>query len=117
MMGTEIFKIDAPWAEKLTKIRVQFLMAPTVLLATVDARNAVNNIVGKTIHWSIYFYMEFCCKGFHILSWDRVGACHARDVGALLVASLGSGRGSCVWWWDFSFHHQISHISWSLISY
>ena len=30
MMGTEIFKIDAPWAEKLTKTRVQFLMTPTV---------------------------------------------------------------------------------------
>ena len=30
MMGTEIFKIDAPWAEKLTKTRVSFLMTPTV---------------------------------------------------------------------------------------
>ena len=30
MMGTEIFKNDAPWAEKLTKTRVQFLLAPTV---------------------------------------------------------------------------------------
>ena len=30
MMGTEIFKIDAPWAEKLTKTRVSFLTAPTV---------------------------------------------------------------------------------------
>ena len=29
-MGTEIFKIDASWAEKLTKTRVQFLLAPTV---------------------------------------------------------------------------------------
>ena len=31
MMGTEIFKIDAPWAEKLTETRVQFLMTPTVI--------------------------------------------------------------------------------------
>ena len=31
MMGTEIFKIDASWAEKLTKTRVSFLTAPTVL--------------------------------------------------------------------------------------
>ena len=31
MMGTEIFKIDASWAEKLTKTRVPFLMTPTVL--------------------------------------------------------------------------------------
>ena len=31
MMGTEIFKIDAAWAEKLTKTRVSFLMTPTVL--------------------------------------------------------------------------------------
>ena len=30
MMGTEIFKIDAPWAEELTKTRVSFLMNPTV---------------------------------------------------------------------------------------
>ena len=30
MMGTEIFKIDASWAEKLTKTRVQFLLTPTV---------------------------------------------------------------------------------------
>ena len=30
MMGTEIFKIDAPWAEKLTKTRVSFLMNPSV---------------------------------------------------------------------------------------
>ena len=29
-MGTEIFKIDASWAEKLTKTRVSFLAAPTV---------------------------------------------------------------------------------------
>ena len=32
MMGTEIFKTDAPWAEKLRKTRVQFLMAPTVFM-------------------------------------------------------------------------------------
>ena len=31
MMGTEIFKIDASWAEKLMKTRVQFLMTPTVM--------------------------------------------------------------------------------------
>ena len=30
MMGTEIFKIDASWAEILMKTRVQFLFAPTV---------------------------------------------------------------------------------------
>ena len=31
MMGTEIFKIDAYWAEKLTKTRVAFLMNPSVM--------------------------------------------------------------------------------------
>ena len=31
MMGTEIFKIDASWAEKLTITRVSFLMTPTVV--------------------------------------------------------------------------------------
>ena len=30
MMGTEIFKIDASWADKLTKTRVQFLLTPSV---------------------------------------------------------------------------------------
>ena len=30
MMGTEISKIDASWAEQLTKRRVQFLLTPTV---------------------------------------------------------------------------------------
>ena len=34
MMGTEIFKIDASWAEKLTKTRVSFLMTPTVASLT-----------------------------------------------------------------------------------
>ena len=29
-MGTEIIKIDASWAEKLTITRVSFLMTPTV---------------------------------------------------------------------------------------
>ena len=31
MMGTEIFKINAFWAEKLRKTRVPFLMTPTVI--------------------------------------------------------------------------------------
>ena len=35
MMGTEIFKIDASWAEKLTKMRVSFLMTPTVYIVSV----------------------------------------------------------------------------------
>ena len=38
MMGTEIFKIDATWAEKLTKTRVQFLMTPTVSKVSWDWR-------------------------------------------------------------------------------
>ena len=35
MMGTEIFKIDASWTEKLTKTRVQFLLRPTVVIIIV----------------------------------------------------------------------------------
>ena len=31
LMGTEIFKINASWAEKLMKTRVSFLMTPTVV--------------------------------------------------------------------------------------
>ena len=34
MMVTEIFKIDASWAEKLTKARVKFLLTPTVIELT-----------------------------------------------------------------------------------
>ena len=65
---------------------------PNVLFATIDARNAINNMIGKTIHWSIYFHIKLGCKGFHILSWDSIWTGHARDVGALLVPSLDSGR-------------------------
>ena len=65
---------------------------PNILFATIDARNAINNITGKTIHWSIYFHIKFGCKGFHILSWDSIWTGHARDVCALLVASLDSSR-------------------------
>ena len=32
MMGTYILKIDAPWAEKLMKTRVSFLVTPTVCI-------------------------------------------------------------------------------------
>ena len=35
-MVREIFKIDAPWAEKLRKMRVSFLMNPTVRLLTTQ---------------------------------------------------------------------------------
>ena len=31
-MGTDIFKIDTSWAEKLRKTRVPFLMTPTVYM-------------------------------------------------------------------------------------
>ena len=37
-MGTEIFKFDASWDEKLTKTRVSFLMTPSV-----DSQNASGN--------------------------------------------------------------------------
>ena len=42
MMGTEIFKIDAPWAEKLTKTRVQFLLTPTVIGKYVSANSEIS---------------------------------------------------------------------------
>ena len=47
MMGTEIFKIDASWAEKLTKTRVSFLTAPTVLQCTVkpDPQNLASALL------------------------------------------------------------------------
>ena len=36
--GTEIFEIDASWAEKLTKTIVQFLLAPTVIVHLMDKK-------------------------------------------------------------------------------
>ena len=44
MMGTEIFKIDALWAEILTKTRVSFLMNPSV--AVVDV------VAGAVVDWT-----------------------------------------------------------------
>ena len=44
MMGTEIFKIDAPWAEELTKTRVSFLMNPTVSLNHVFVEDITDSI-------------------------------------------------------------------------
>ena len=38
MMGTEILKIDASWAEKLTKTRVSFLTAPTVVVMFAEKK-------------------------------------------------------------------------------
>ena len=43
MMGTEIFKIDASWAEKLTKTRVSFLMTPTVANGPSLSLNMMEN--------------------------------------------------------------------------
>ena len=50
MMGTEIFKIDASWAEKLTKTRVSFLMNPTVNFA--DTNECLRNPCGKNAECS-----------------------------------------------------------------
>ena len=58
MMGTEIFKIDASWAEKLTKTRVSFLTAPTVHCSTtarcdlsVSGRNASAGLASLVVGW------------------------------------------------------------------
>ena len=51
MMGTEIFKIDASWAEKLTKTRVSFLMTPTVYL---KARHLSLNLHNLDIFHALY---------------------------------------------------------------
>ena len=47
-MVTEIFKIDASWAEKLTITRVQFLLTPTVTqrLNVVQVRQAIRDKYG-----------------------------------------------------------------------
>ena len=42
MMGPEITKIDASWAEKFTKTRVSFLAAPTVRINVAQNSLVVN---------------------------------------------------------------------------
>ena len=34
-MGTAIFKIDASWAQKLTKTRVSYLLTPNVMYINI----------------------------------------------------------------------------------
>ena len=58
MMGTEILKIDAPWAKKLTKTRVQFLVAPTVNILQVCFS------LNLTL---IEFIEDFYINGHHIV--------------------------------------------------
>ena len=53
MMSTEISKIDAPWAEKLTKTSVQFLMTPTVVLDQIMAAPIFAINVAYRIYWQI----------------------------------------------------------------
>ena len=57
-MGTDIFKVDASWADKLTKTRVQFLLTPTVANppslteAATTLVTAVNLIKIQMVKWS-----------------------------------------------------------------
>ena len=44
MMGTEISNIDASWAEKLTKTRLPFLSAPTVLYMCLFSPTSVTRL-------------------------------------------------------------------------
>ena len=43
MVGTEIFKIDASWAEKLAKTRVSFLMTPSVEFIILQSSISMHN--------------------------------------------------------------------------
>ena len=51
-MGTEIFKIDASWAEKLTKTRVQFLLTPTV----IEISHQITRV-------NLSYDVSLCCGG------------------------------------------------------
>ena len=57
MMGTEIFKIDASWAEKLTKTRVQFLMTPTVLQEEFQLPGPATH---QMVRINLYCSLESC---------------------------------------------------------
>ena len=51
MMGTENFKIDAPWAEKFTKTRVQFLLTPSVGGISKHCMRFILNFVKHRLHY------------------------------------------------------------------
>ena len=79
MMGTEIFKIDASWAEKWTKTRVSFLSAPTVHKVYLDL--LIIEIVGESGHEQF------------VRTVRHHGGDHARDAskcGAWKLVSLSS---------------------------
>ena len=80
MMATKIIEIDAAWAEKWTKTRVQFLSAPTVYTSKVlcvfcqnvflQSRHPKTN-VGESAEWfsesggfwlDMVFFSYFCLK-------------------------------------------------------
>ena len=68
MMGTEIFKIDASWAEKLTKTRLQFLLTPTVVLMSKlkNPRHTASRVRSKMVNALLQgngteIWMMYCC--------------------------------------------------------
>ena len=93
MMGTEIYKIDASWAEKLTKKRVQFLMTPTVTLERALARISILfpeiEHMGTFIHPQFHilnlfkYYYKYC--GTWQLSTRNSSSVHLLPIGCLLI--------------------------------
>ena len=65
MMGTEIFKIDASWAEKLTKTRVSFLMTPTV--SRLDFSLQFGFMRDQLLFGSISFLFNVPNSGVHFI--------------------------------------------------
>ena len=91
MKGTEIFKIDASWAEKLTKTRVSFLMTPTVYdrVAYSELISLISAIMVKVIKILLFFTGDGWLKPGHGLGTPLAAkALHHDDVVALIGAPL-----------------------------
>ena len=67
MMGKEIFKIDAPWAQKLTKMRVPFLMAPTVHQIDVQYKS-IRSFPWEPQKQALFFDTESLLQGLYYVA-------------------------------------------------
>ena len=70
MMGTEIFKINASWAEKLMKARVSSLTAPTVDISRLKDWKVIFVLIWnilcfkKHCWWTVWLIFHYFCKAF-----------------------------------------------------
>ena len=83
-MGTKIFKVDASWAEKLTKTRVQFLLTPTVSLSFVQVFVGENTNLFKVLFQPALFvcYSIRDNKGAVVGTHNKILRCRSEHLPA-----------------------------------